>query len=156
VADNKGSKPSFDEMISIVLASGASGTRLRRSSKSDLFVRAHDGTRFFFEMKAPTPNKDQCLRIIEQLLRIHLIVGESRATTKTYLSMAYNPYGSSRDDYRWSFARNYFPFEEGAIIGHEFWTLIGGPDAYEELLSIYAEVGREKGKFVVDALAFGF
>jgi hypothetical protein len=36
------------------------------------------------------------------------------------------------------------------------WTSIGGEGTYAELLEIYREVGREKGKAMIDALVFGF
>lgn len=42
------------------------------------------------------------------------------------------------------------------LLGAGFWTLVGGKGTYEELLEIYQEVGREKGKAMIDALAFGF
>lgn len=48
------------------------------------------------------------------------------------------------------------PFDEVVVIGDEFWNIVGGPTAYEELLEIYLEVGREKSKYMLDALAFGF
>ena len=70
--------------------------------------------------------------------------------------MAYNPYGPNRSDYKWSVARKYTPFDQAIIMGQEFWNIIGGETAYEELLDIYQEVGREKGKYMLDALAFGF
>lgn len=66
------------------------------------------------------------------------------------------PFGPTRADYKWSMARNYTPFEQAVVIGHEFWNIIGGLDAYEELLDIYQEVGRDKSKYMLDALAFGF
>jgi hypothetical protein len=42
------------------------------------------------------------------------------------------------------------------LLGVDFWTLVGGEGTYEELLEIYRELGREKGKAMIDALAFGF
>jgi hypothetical protein len=48
------------------------------------------------------------------------------------------------------------PFDDGLVIGHEFWEIIGGPEAYKELLDIYRTVGKEKSKYMIDALAFGF
>lgn len=53
-------------------------------------------------------------------------------------------------------ARNYTPFDQAVLIGHEFWDIIGGTTAYEELLDIYEEAGKEKSKYMIDALAFGF
>ncbi|WP_051030560.1 TdeIII family type II restriction endonuclease [Halothece sp. PCC 7418] len=68
--------------------------------------------------------------------------------------MSYNPYGSSREDYKWSYARNYMPFDDMVLIGEEFWNLIGGESAFEQLLNIYREVGEEKRKYLIEALAF--
>ena len=70
--------------------------------------------------------------------------------------MAYNPFGSSREDYNWSIAKNYMPYDEGLLIGDEFWSVIGGAGTYQELLEIYQYVGKVKAKYILDALAFGF
>ncbi|MFM6312938.1 MAG: TdeIII family type II restriction endonuclease, partial [Dolichospermum sp.] len=71
-------------------------------------------------------------------------------------AMPYNPYGAKKTDYKWSCTVNYTPFNDAVIIGHDFWKIIGGETAYEELLEIYLEVGHEKSKYMLDALAFGF
>ena len=55
-----------------------------------------------------------------------------------------------------SFALRYLDMHHQVLLGADFWTLIGGEGTYEELLEIYQEVGREKGKAMIDALAFGF
>lgn len=34
--------------------------------------------------------------------------------------------------------------------------MVGGPTAYTELLAIYQQVGREKAKYILDSLTFGF
>lgn len=75
---------------------------------------------------------------------------------QSYFAMAYNPYGQMRADYRWSFARMYTPFDQAVVTGDEFWNIVGGPTVYEELLEIYQEVGHDKSKYMLDALAFGF
>ena len=79
-----------------------------------------------------------------------------RPTVRAYFAMAYNPYGASRSDYNWNFALNYTPFNESVIMAQEFWNIVGGNNTMEELLSIYLEVGREKTKYMLDSLAFGF
>lgn len=43
-----------------------------------------------------------------------------------------------------------------ALLGADFWTLIGGEGTFEELLAIYREAGQAKRKNMMDALAFGF
>lgn len=50
----------------------------------------------------------------------------------------------------------YTPFDQAVVTGDEFWNIVGGPTVYEELLEIYQEVGHDKSKYMLDALAFGF
>ncbi|MEQ9234342.1 TdeIII family type II restriction endonuclease [Coleofasciculus sp. E2-BRE-01] len=64
--------------------------------------------------------------------------------------------GSTKADYKWSQALNYLPFEETVVIGHDFWSILGGETTYEELLEIYLEVGHDKSKSMLDSLAFEF
>lgn len=155
-AENNVSKPGFEGMIQAVLEAQKTKHLVRRSVKADLYVLSHDGKKLFFEIKGSKPNKGQCLEVIQRLLRYHLLCGQSRPDAQSYYAMAYNPYGPNRSDYKWSVARKYTPFEQAVIMGHEFWNIIGGETAYEELLDIYQEVGREKHKHMLDALAFGF
>lgn len=155
-ADEKGKKPSLEQMIEAVQRAEKNDDLARRSVRADLFIRTKEGTQYFFEMKSPMPNKGQCLEVTQRILRIHQLTKKRRPEVQAYFAMAYNPYGTSREDYRWSFAVNYTPFDQAVMIGQEFWNIVGGPTAYTELLEIYQEVGREKSKFMLDALAFGF
>lgn len=155
-ADQKGRKPTLDAMVSSVLNARRDGDLEERVVTADLLVVTHGGREFFFEIKSPKPNKGQCLEIIERLLRYHLLRDKGRPEAIGYFAMAYNPFGNSRADYKWSFARNYYPRDDGLLIGDEFWQLIGGATCYEELLRIYREVGAAKGKRILDALAYGF
>lgn len=148
--------PPLAQMVQRVLDARRNDDLEQRRARADLYVLAKDGTRLFFEMKSPQPNKGQCLEVTQRILRIHLLLGQQRPTAQAYYAMAYNPYGPTRAEYRWSFAHMYIPFADAVLIGHEFWDVIGGPTAYAELLGIYQEVGREKGKYMLDALAFGF
>jgi len=149
-------KPDFEHMISAVLKARRTDDLEPRRARADLYILSQDGTEYFFEVKSPDPNKGQCLEVTQRLLRFHLLRGHPRPAVRAYFAMAYNPYGPRRDDYKWSFARNYMPFEQAVLIGHEFWDIVGGPTAYEELLAIYQEMGREKAKYIIDALVFGF
>jgi Type II restriction endonuclease, TdeIII len=147
-------KPSFEQMVEKVLEARRDDDLKLKSVRTDLYILAKDGSEFFFEIKAPKPNKGQCLEVMQRLLRFHLLRGEKRPQIKAYYAMPYNPYGSTRKDYKWSYTTNYMPFDEAVIIGDEFWQILGGKTAYQELLEIYLEVGAEKGKFMLDALAF--
>jgi Type II restriction endonuclease, TdeIII len=155
--DKKGlTKPSFEQMITAVLNARRSDDLVTKTVRADLGIFANDGTEYLFEIKAPKPNKGQCLEVIQRLLRFHLLRGAKRPQLQAYYAMPYNPYGVTKAVYKWSQARNYLPFDEVVVIGDEFWNIVGGATAYEELLEIYLEVGREKSKYMMDALAFGF
>ncbi len=149
-------KPSLEQMITAVLNARRSDDLETKAVRADLYILANDSTEFLFEIKSPKPNKGQCLEVVQRLLRFHLLRGAKRPQIKAYYAMPYNPYGVTKAVYRWSQALNYLPFEESVVIGDEFWNIVGGQTAYEELLEIYLEVGREKGKYMLDALAFGF
>ena len=151
-------RPTLQEMIEAVLVkSVANDEKIPLLAKADLYIRDKDGTQYFFEMKSPMPNKGQCLEVLQRILRFHLLTNQRRPQVQGYFSMAYNPYGSKRSQYKWSFARMYTPYDEMILIGDEFWDKIIGPSGtMEELVQIYHEVGREKTKYMLDTLAFGF
>jgi hypothetical protein len=149
--------PSFQVMAEIVLNSQKdSGETRRVRIRSDLFFMSHDGREHYFELKAPQPNKDQCLRAVRRMLTICLLRNELPPKVNTYFAMAYNPYGSSREHYRWSIAKAHLPFDETVLIGHEFWEILGEGTTYDELLEIYQEVGQDKAQHIIEKLAFGF
>ncbi len=154
--DMKNRKPSLHAMIEAVMGARRDDDLSQRTSRADLYILEKDGNELFFEMKSPMPNKGQCLEVTQRVLRFHLLRGSGRPVVSSYFAMAYNPYGPNRSDYRWSFALNYTPFDEMILLAQEFWELVGGRTAYEELIEIYREVGHEKAKYMVDALAFGF
>lgn len=144
--------PGLEEMINAVLSSRDEGETTRKSTRTDLFVRTHDGAEYYFEIKTPLPNKDICYKLTQRILMNHLIRGQARPQVRSYAAMAYNPYGNSRQDYKWSVAKMYLPFEQGVVIGNEFWNLIGGETTYLELLEIYAEVGHNKNQDMIESL----
>lgn len=149
-------RPAMHEMVEAVLAARRSDDLVPLRLVADLWVQRHDGTQLFFEIKSPMPNKGQCLEVTQRLLRVHLITGEQRPQVAGYFAMAYNPYGASHSDYRWTYATSYMPFEDAVLIGEEFWSLVGAEGVYEELLEIYQQVGQARAKYILDTLAFGF
>ncbi len=144
--------PSLDDMIGAVLNARDEGEVWQRSTQTDLYIRTAENIEYFFEIKTPVPNKDICYSLLNRILYIHLIRGLPRPQMLSYAAFAYNPYGNSREDYRWSVAKMYLPFEQATLIGNEFWRIIGGETTYSELLEIYAEVGRDKSKYLIESL----
>lgn len=122
---------------------------------ADLYFKK-DEIEYFFEIKSPKPNKGQCLEVTERLLQIHAAKKKKRPDIYAYFAMPYNPYGTKKSQYKHSFSRKYLDMKEEVLLGSEFWDFIGGKGTYDELLEIYAEVGKENGKKIIDALAFGF
>jgi Type II restriction endonuclease, TdeIII len=150
------SKPSLEEMVTAVLNAQRNDDLETKKVRADLYIFTRDGKELLFEIKSPKPNKGQCLEVTQRLLRLNLLRGKNRQNLKTYYAMPYNPYGITKASYKHSLALQYTPFNEAVIIGNEFWSIVGGESAYEELLEIYLEVGLDKSKYMLDALAFGF
>jgi hypothetical protein len=148
-------RPTLESMIETVLEARQADEQIL-GIRADLYIRTHSGEDLFFEMKSPVPNKGQCIEIVQRILRFHLLSGQPRPKTQAYFAMAYNPYGPTRQSYAWSMAKSYTPFDDGVLIGHEFWDIVGGPTAYKELLDIYEEVGKVKGKYIIDSLVSNF
>jgi len=152
---NKGQTPDFPSLITEVLLT-KDQELVERLVVADLYIKDKLGREYFFEIKSPKPNKGQCLEIAERLLRIHAITQKNRPEVNAYFAMAYNPFGKTLQSYRHSFSLKYLDMQNEVLLGEDFWTLIGGEGTYDELLEIYREVGREKGKAMIDALVFGF
>jgi hypothetical protein len=127
-----------------------------RERIADLYLVDAEGNAVCFEIKSPKPNKGQCVEITERLLLIHAMQREGPPRLRTFLAMAYNPYGEDKTDYKHSFALNYLDMENQVLVGKEFWDLVGGPGTYKQLLKIYREVGKEKGPDMLDKLALNY
>ena len=155
-AARKTQAPDLGTMIDSVLRANNSGESIDRVYRADLYILSNNGDEYYFEMKSPKPNKDQCLAVTQRILRFHALRNQARPKVRGYFAMAYNPFGNSREEYNWSIAKKYMPYDEGLLIGDEFWNVVGGATAYQELLEIYQHVGNVKAKYILDALAFGF
>lgn len=138
----------LEHVASVAAAYKGDVVERKRPLTIDLYLRAHDGSEYYFEMKSPKPNKDQAVGAIRKLLIVHGVKGQQPPDLRTFYTMAYNPYGVTRGDYNESVARKYLDFENMVLIGEEFWTLMGGSGTYEEVLETYRQVGRELGPLV--------
>lgn len=145
-----GMQQSFLELIDMVIRTHP-GNQVERSRQVDLYLKDRKGNEFYFEMKSPKPNMGQCIEVTDRLLQIHAMKRATRPGVNTFYAMAYNPYGK-REHYTHSFALRYLDIKNEVLIGKEFWDLIGGEGTYEEVLGIYREVGREKGRDMIDQL----
>lgn len=151
-----GMKFKYPDLVKEIIALSKNGDGLERVSIADLYIETKSGEELFFEIKSPKPNKGQCLEATGRLLQIQAITHDKFPKAKAFYATAYNPYGVEKLTYRHSFTVNYMDIENEVLIGKEFWDMVGGAGTYEEILSIYQEVGKEKGPDMLDQLALGY
>ena len=151
-----GIKSKYPELVKEVIDLSKNGNGIERVSIADLYIETKSGEEWFFEIKSPKPNKGQCLEATGRLLQIQAITHTKYPKAKAFYATAYNPYGIEKSTYRHSFVVNYMDLSNEVLIGKEFWDMIGGRGTYEEILSIYQEVGREKGPDMLNQLALGY
>ncbi len=153
---NGGMKFEYPALVKEIVELNKLGKGNERVSIADLYIETNSGEEWFFEIKSPKPNKGQCLEALARLLQIQAITHERYGKAKAYYATAYNPYGLERTLYRHSFVLNYMDIKNEVVLGAEFWNMVGGDGTYEEVLSIYQEVGKEKGPDMLDQLALGY
>ncbi len=151
-----GMKFKYPDLVKEIVELSSSGIGVERVSIADLYIETKTGEKWFFEIKSPKPNKGQCLEATGRLLQIQAITHADYPKSKAFYATAYNPYGVEKSTYRHSFTVNYMDLANEVLIGKEFWDMVGGKGTYEEVLSIYQEVGKEKGPDMLDQLALGY
>lgn len=130
--------PSRDRDIAEVLTVQSPGGTLREV-RSDLYIGRHDGSELYFEMKTPDPNKGQCKKMKEDILTISALRHQAKA--QAYAAAAYNPLGEAAFEH--NYAHQFLEIGKDFIVGRPFWTLVGEPSTYDELLQVAEDVGKE-------------
>ncbi len=135
--DSGKSQPDWDAELSSVL-DATTGDLVDVSVIADVHVWGEDGSRSFYEVKAPLPNSDQTKVSKEKMLKLSAMLGDTCA----YYAFPYNPYGT-RALYAWSPPKRWFDMnsDEVVLIGEDFWEHLGGPGTLAELLTLLHEVG---------------
>ena len=151
-----GMKYKYPDLVNEVIQLSSGGKSLERVCIADLYIETKSGEEWFFEIKSPKPNKGQCLEATSRLLQIQAITHDKFPKAKAFYATAYNPYGVKKETFKHSFILNYMDLDNEILIGKEFWDMVGGKGTYEEVLSIYQEVGKEKGPDMLDQLALGY
>lgn len=151
-----GMKSKYPDLVKEIIDLSGGNGGVERVSIADLYIETKSGEEWFFEIKSPKPNKGQCLEATGRLLQIQAITHAKYPKAKAFYATAYNPYGIEKSTYRHSFTVNYMDLANEVLIGKEFWDMVGGKGTYEEVLSIYQEVGKEKGPDMLDQLALGY
>ncbi len=110
----------------------------------DIYVRnPTTGKRYAFELKGPLPNSDQTKVSKEKMFKLHSM--EPVPIDGAYYALPYNPYGSDKKDYKWSFPMRWFNMcdDPCVLIGNDFWDFIGGSGAYTQFVSEVNKLGKE-------------
>src|SRR5438874_2043937 len=150
---DSGRSVDFPKTIAAIIAanSGKANTAIR--TITDLYLKTKSDKEYYFEIKSPKPNKGQAIEVTDRLLRTQALRRLGPPSINTYFAMAYNPYGS-RANYKHSFAVKHLDMKNQILLEDEFWDVVGGKGTFADLLSIYHEVGEEKGRQVMDRLAY--
>lgn len=150
---DSGRSVDFPKTIATIIAanSGKANTPIR--TITDLYLKTKSGKEYYFEIKSPKPNKGQAIEVTDRLLRTQALRRLGPPSINTYFAMAYNPYGT-RANYKHSFAVKHLDMKNQILLEAEFWDIVGGKGTFTELLEIYREVGAEKGRQVMDRLAY--
>lgn len=141
-AKSKPNKPTETTQILRVAQTGK--LKKVKRPRIDLFLQAHDGTEYYFDLKTAKPNIDEIVGYKRKLLEWVATRGAVKPQpTKIYTGLAipYNPYEPQPYD-RWTF-QGMFDWSNEIKVAEEFWDFIGGRNAYEELLQIFEDVGIE-------------
>lgn len=120
---------------------GKMGKKLKK--RVDLFVISKDGVENYFEIKTAKPNINEFTGIKKQLLDWVAMRGSIKPDVriKTFVAIPYNPYEPQSYE-RWTL-QGLFDLNEEAVVGPEFWDMLGGRGTYEDLLKVFEEAGIE-------------
>jgi len=105
--------------------------------RADLFLKKGD-EEYYIEIKTAKPNIDVFAKSKEKLLQW---VAIRKKKVNTILAIPYNPYHP--EPYSRFTMQGFLDEERELYVAEKFWELLGGKGAYEEVLEIFDEVGKE-------------
>ena len=137
-------KPNWDQELKKILAHTKGNTEVRRII-SDLWLRRSNKD-IFVSIKTVKPNLDQTEIAKKDLL----LLKAHNPKFQTIFGLFYNPGGPNRMDYNWSIPSKIFDMKKDkcVLIGKEYWNFLGGNGTYEELLKVFAKVGKTTRKLL--------
>lgn len=114
-----------------------------KTVKVDLFVLDNDGVVHLFDLKTAKPNisnfKD-FKRTLLEWIAIYLSKHPD-ADVRSYIAIPYNPYEPKPYE-RWTL-KGILDIDNELKVAEEFWDILGGKDAYTDLLDCFERVGIE-------------
>jgi hypothetical protein len=122
-------QPDWSAELAYVLA--GKGKPIPVTVVCDIFIHnPSSGKRYAFELKGPLPNSDQTKVSKEKMFK--LLAMSPCLVNGAFYALPYNPYGSSKTDYKWTFPMRWFDMQNDPciLVGNEFWDFIGGDGTY--------------------------
>jgi len=126
-------KKEIQEVLKVPSKSGSISTQ-----RADLFLIDSKNNEIYIEIKTTKPNKGESEKIKRTLLKI---VALRNKPVIVFCGIAYNPYEPEK--FAWPLPLNYLKLGEDLLVGKDFWDFLGGNGAYEELLEVFEEAGKE-------------
>ena len=142
VNGKKKRKPNWDFELAYILQ--GVGQEIPIKVVCDIYAQNNlTGERFAFELKGPLPNSDQTKVSKEKILKLYAMTDPQ--IEGAYYALPYNPYGTKREDYEWSFPGRWFDMkrDEAVLIGNEFWEKVGGVGTYQAFIDAVNEIAPE-------------
>ncbi len=139
-----GCLPDKERELAIVRQFAREGTpNSLKTVKVDLFLQAHDGEIFLFDLKTAKPNISNFKDFKNTLLEWVGIALHKNADLKinSLIAIPYNPYEPAKYE-RWTL-KGMLDLEKELKVAEEFWDFLGGKGTYTDLLECFAVAGDE-------------
>jgi len=128
---------STQEIKSVLDASAKDGKAQKEGRIADFYMR-RDGKEYYFEIKTVKPNIDVFTKSKAKLLEW---VARRRSLIKVFLAFPYNPYHPQ--PYERFTEQGVLDRGKEFLIGKEYWDFLGGENTFEELLTLFDDVGKK-------------
>ncbi|MCI2425566.1 TdeIII family type II restriction endonuclease [Candidatus Acetothermia bacterium] len=125
------------EVKRVLSASAKDGKAQKEGRIADFYMK-RGGKEYYFEIKTVKPNIDVFTKSKTKLLEW---VAHRRSPIKVFLAFPYNPYHPQ--PYERFTEQGVLEKGEEFLIGKEYWDFLGGENTFEELLTLFDDVGKK-------------
>ena len=133
----------IDEIRQIRQAIKQGQAKRDQDSVVDLFIKT-EGSEEYLDITSAKPNMKEFASLKLKLLRwTGLRLSQNKdAQVFTRLAIPYNPYYPEPYE-RWTLQGLYDLGKKEVVVGEEFWNFVAQDNIYEDLLTVFQEVGEE-------------
>lgn len=124
--------------IKLVLGASAKDGKAQKEGRIADFYMRRGGKEYYFEIKTVKPNIDIFTKSKTKLLEW---VARRRSPIKVFLAFPYNPYHPQ--PYGRFTEQGVLDRGKEFLIGKEYWDFLGGKNTFEELLTLFDNVGKK-------------